>query len=113
MSLARLLKTPVTVQTMAVTGADAYGNDVWSVVASTAALTYINAKSTDENDSLTTDVSRAEVKAFFLPTVAIHAQDRVVDDKGRTWEVVGEPLEWRRAVGGVVHHIEVDLQRTS
>lgn len=106
MAIAHLLKQPVTIQHVTITGTDALGNEVQGVDSdqNIDTLGYVEqtaaAEVTVDRQTYTTDW------LVILPSdVTVGARDRIVSG-AVTLEIVGPPSEAWNPIAGAVDHIE-------
>jgi head-tail adaptor len=108
-SLASLLTQTVTVQTRSTGVADDYGNlaQTWSVGTDYDA----RLEQQDGTEAAGDQLVVTSNYLLILPADAvISAGDRVTDEDGNTYEVIGPPVKQRTPRG--VHHIEARLTST-
>lgn len=108
MSYRDLLAQTVTVHAFEEGAEDRYGNtgDGWADpgVAYPARLTQVSGSEV----TIGRDAQVSEWKLYLEADVELGGRDRVVDEDGRTFEVVGPPLLARTPRG--VHHVEARLR---
>lgn len=107
MSLLAMLAETVTIQTTGSSTVDRYNQPIIGVTATANVPARV-----EQTDSVEVSIGEATVvsdwKIFLLPDVTIANTSRVVDQTGRTFEVVGAPEIHRTPAGA--HHIEARLR---
>lgn len=107
MSYGALLAQTVTVRHYAAGAKDAHGNPAPAFDAGTAYPARLT-QTVAAEDTADRQFELGDWHLYLPADAVIGGRDRVVDDAGRVFEVVGPPLEARTPAG--VHHIEARLR---
>lgn len=110
MTLATLVNRPCTIVSRTDSGSvNAYGDEI-NAENGTAALWELQQRGRSEGED---EVSDTRWSAYFLPDVALHSGDAIVDgETGETYEVEGEPWRARNPRTHAVSHVEASVRRT-
>jgi endonuclease YncB( thermonuclease family) len=90
---------------------DAFGNDTWTTAATPVQAVYAPGSSS-ENVGQGRDALTLQPTVYLPGGTDVRAVDAVVID-GDTFEVDGEPIDWRHALTGWNPGVEVRLRRVT
>lgn len=111
MSLASLLRQPVIVQTVGITGTDSLGNETHGVTGSVSTVAYV-ARHDASEVSGDQQTEAADWTVFLPADVTITGYDRVVSGS-LTLEVIGPPEQVWNPRTGVYSHVRLKARSVS